>query len=153
MPTHKGQVGFFGGHKKTGESPWEVAAREFNEETSLNPESIEYLGALAPVKTSSGKPFLPILCYYSGSAQSVLDNAQSNGEWVDVFTYPWEKLLQVERWSYGLSRGLTSSPVLFHTLRLPDLKSKFNHGQAYQLWGATALMVWQVVASLIYKDQ
>lgn len=152
MPTHKGQVGFFGGHKKTGETPWEAARREFCEETSLDASTLEYLGALKPVRTSSGKPFLPILCYFAGETQSLLDNAQSNGEWTEVFSYPWEKLLEEQRWSYGLSHGRNSFPVLFHTLRTPYICCKWSHRQSYSLWGATAWMVWQIVSQLINKE-
>ncbi|HLW57339.1 MAG TPA: NUDIX domain-containing protein [Bacteriovoracaceae bacterium] len=152
MPTHKGQVGFFGGHKKTGETPFEAALREFREETSLSTEMIEPLGALRPVITSSGKPFVPIVCYFPGDFSDVLNNAKSNGEWSDVFIYPWEQLCEASRWSMGLSHGLTTFPVLFHTLRRPYLQSKFPHSESYQLWGATALMVWQLVSQLIHKE-
>lgn len=152
MPTHKGQVGFFGGHKKTGETPWQAALREFNEETSIDPAMLEYIGALAPVRTSSGRPFVPIICYYSGEFRDILDNAKSNGEWSDVFIYPWSELCQESRWSFGLSHGLRPIPVLFHTLRSPHLQSKHNGSESYLLWGATAFMVWQLVSKLIYKE-
>lgn len=145
MPTHKGQVGFFGGHKKVGETPLEVARREFMEETSLGITDIEYLGCLPLVKTSFGKAILPIVCYYAGDPKRVLDNAVSNGEWSDLFTYPWGPLLQEEKWSWGLSRGLTPQPVLFHTLRTPELVTKFKQSEFYLLWGATAWMVWELV--------
>lgn len=152
MPTHKGQVGFFGGHKKTGETPREAALREFSEETSLAKEKIEFIGSLNPVRTSSGKPFVPIVCYYSGEASEILDNAQSNGEWSDVFSYPWKQLCDESRWSFGLIHGLSSFPVLFHTLRRPYLQTKYNRSESYLLWGATAMMVWQLVSKLIYKE-
>lgn len=152
MPTHKGQVGFFGGHKKTGETPFEAALREFSEETSLDSKLIEPLGALAPVVTSSGKPFVPIVCYYEGSFSDILDNAKSNGEWSDVFTYPWEQLCEEKRWSWGLSHGRKTFPVLFHTLRCPYLQSQQNNSESFQLWGATAMMVWQLVSQFIKKE-
>lgn len=152
MPTHKGQVGFFGGHKKTGETPFEAALREFSEETFLDPKMIEPLGALGPVLTSSGKPFVPIVCYYSGDFREILDNAQSNGEWSNAFVYPWKQLCEESRWSWGLSHGRTTFPVLFHTMRRPYLQSKFDESDSYQLWGATALMVWQLVSRLVNKE-
>lgn len=47
MPTHGGQIAFVGGHKKTGETnPWEVAQREYEEETSQHRSTIEFLGYL-----------------------------------------------------------------------------------------------------------
>ena len=153
MPTHKGQVGFFGGHKKVGETPLEVAGREFTEETGLPISEIEYLGCLPLVRTSFGKAILPIVCYYAGDPKKVLNNAVSNGEWSDLFTYPWKQLLEEDSWSMGLTRGLTPHPVLFHTLRTPWLASKFSQQESYMLWGATAWMVWEMVQRINNKDQ
>ena len=153
MPTHKGQVGFFGGHKKVGETPLEVAGREFTEETGLPISAIEYLGCLPLVRTSFGKAILPIVCYYAGDPKKALNDALSNGEWSDLFTYPWEQLLEEDSWSMGLSHGLTPHPVLFHSLRTPWLTSKFSQHESYMLWGATAWMVWEMVQRINNKDQ
>ena len=153
MPTHKGQVGFFGGHKKPGETPLEVAKREFTEETSLPVTEIEYLGCLSTVRTSFGKAILPIVCFYAGDPNKLVNDAKSNGEWSDLFTYPWSELINEESWSHGLTRGLTPQPVLFHTLRRPSLETKFKQSESYMLWGATAWMVWEMVQRINDKDK
>jgi len=90
MPTHGGQVAFMGGHKKSGESfPWEVACREFVEESGLSVSDIEFIGHLPAIITANLQPIIPIVTRFKGTTDDFINNAKSNGEWDSVFAYSW----------------------------------------------------------------
>src|SRR5690606_6898607 len=62
MPTHGGQIAFVGGHKTANETdPWQVAQREFEEETNHSRNCIEYLGCLPIVLTAKMQPIVPVM--------------------------------------------------------------------------------------------
>lgn len=143
MPTHGGQVAFIGGHKLVTEtSPWETVRREFMEETGLNPGMLEFLGYLPVVLTARLQPIVPVMAKLAVSAEEFIRSARSNGEWVDLIGYSWEKLSREESWEYAWRHGSGSSPVLFHTIRAGTFESPFGSKHPHLLWGATAGMIW-----------
>jgi len=157
MPTHSGQIGFFGGHRQEKESdPWEVVQREFEEETSLSRSIINFLGYLPVVMTARGQPIVPVMAQLKISPLEFLHQAISNGEWVDLICYNWERLAAEENWEFGWRNGHARTPVMFHTISSNTYFSPKNLYSSHLLWGATASMIWGVLnlyhRSVISRD-
>ncbi len=84
MPTHSGQIAFVGGHKKSDENdPWTVAEREFEEETGLSRDIIEFQGYLPIVLTARLQPIVPVISKLLISTEEFIRDVESNGEWDD----------------------------------------------------------------------
>jgi 8-oxo-dGTP pyrophosphatase MutT (NUDIX family) len=143
MPTHGGQVAFVGGHKKPDETyPWDVALREFTEETSLGPEHLEFIGFLPAILTTHLLPIIPVVAKLNLGASEFLDRAHSNGEWDSIFSYPWAHLTIEDNWNYAWRNGFSRRPVFFHTIKAQTFDSPHGNTHPHLLWGATASMVW-----------
>lgn len=143
MPTHGGQMAFVGGHKLVHETnPWDVAKREFEEETSRSSEALEFLGYLPVVLTARLQPIIPVMARLTVSGGEFLREAQSNGEWVDILGYPWRFLGQEKSWEFAWRNGYGRSPVMFHTLKAGTFESPNGNKHPHLLWGATASMIW-----------
>ena len=65
MRTHTGEVSFPGGRLEPGERPVDAALREAEEETGLDPASVEIVGTLSPLATFTSRagitPFVGVL--------------------------------------------------------------------------------------------
>ena len=60
--SHKGQIGFPGGHREPGDlNPSQTALRESFEEVGLNPETVEIRGSPPAVTSLNGKAVIPIV--------------------------------------------------------------------------------------------
>ena len=153
MPTHGGQIAFVGGHKHVDEiNPWDVAQREFEEETGRPREIIEFIGYLPVVLTAHLQPIVPVMVKLAISGQEFLEKAKSNGEWVDLVAYPWEKLIDEKNWEFGWRKGFISSPVMFHTIKASTFNSPNGHKHPHLLWGATASMIWDFLRLYFSKN-
>lgn len=143
MPTHSGQMAFIGGHKNQDEiHPWEVAQREFEEETSHSRNDIRLLGFLPAVMTARSRPIIPVMSELLISPEKFIDKAKSNGEWDSIVAYPWSELIKEYNWEFAWRHGTTKSPVMFHTIRAGTFISLETNKHPHLLWGATALMIW-----------
>ncbi len=143
MPTHGGQVAFVGGHKTAADrDPWDAARREFEEETSISREVLEFVGYLPVVLTARLQPIIPVVAKLTVSKEEFLGSVVSNGEWVDLMAYPWSELAQEQNWEFAWRNGYGRSPVLFHTLKNGKFEALTADHHAHLLWGATASMVW-----------
>ncbi len=148
MPTHAGQMAFFGGHKKESEQhPFEVARREFVEESGLAEKNIECVGVLAPVMTARAQPIVPVVATLRMSPEDFLTAARSNGEWEDLVAVPWSELRNEAIWDWGYFNG----PRVYKVLTLPLHAGRYLHfrgdnSRSYVLWGATARMVWNYLS-------
>lgn len=143
MPTHSGQLAFVGGHKQVHEiNPWDVAQREYEEETGLGRETIEFLGYLPAVLTARLQPIVPVMARLHMPAEEFIAKARSNGEWDDIMAYPWKELSIESRWEFAWRRGFTKRPVMFHTMRARTFFSPNGNALPHLLWGATAGMIW-----------
>lgn len=143
MPTHGGQIAFVGGHKKPGESsPWEVAQREFEEETQHSRDCLEYLGCLSVVMTARMQPIVPVVAKLTMSTAQFLREVKSNGEWDDILAYPWDELMKEDSWEFAWRHGYGKFPVLFHTIRTGSYFPLEQNVKPHLLWGATAHMIW-----------
>ena len=136
MPTHSGQIAFFGGHKLAHEhDPWISAQREFSEETGLDSTTIEFMGYLPVIMTSRLQAIVPVMAKLTIPMEKFIQKAKSNGEWDVLIPYNWEDLCREKDWQYAWRNGYTRSPVLFHPMR----------PHTHLLWGATASIVWDVL--------
>lgn len=148
MPSHSGQIGFIGGHKKVYESsPTDVAVREFIEETSLDSTTIKTLGFLKPVYTARHWPIVPVLAELLIPSSDFLTKIKSNGEWDYLLAYSWENLIREDSWSFAWRNGLFKSPVLFHHINKSSYLSSGRSDTDMILWGATAQMIWNFLRS------
>lgn len=143
MPTHSGQIAFVGGHKKSHETlPWDVAQREFEEETGHTREMLEYLGDLPLVFTAHRQPIIPVMAKLKISTDQFLTEVRSNGEWDEILAYPWRELLQEEKWDYAWRHGNDKAAVMFHPIKSGSYLSPGQSINSHLLWGATAHMIW-----------
>ncbi|MCB0745020.1 MAG: NUDIX domain-containing protein [Ignavibacteriae bacterium] len=142
MPTHKGQIGFMGGHKHKGEnSPIETAKREFEEESGLGAENLNVLGLLDPVITSRGKIIIPVIARGDFSKEHILSNATSNGEWDNLIFAPKKYLSSQNIWSKGQYIVEKQYSVYFAPLALNICHYLYPETNPYLLWGASAKMI------------
>lgn len=143
MPTHGGQMAFVGGHKNQSEiDPWEVAQREFEEETGHARHCLTYLGCLPVVMTARLQPIIPVMAKLLMPTEQFLNEVRSNGEWDDILAYPWSELLREENWEYAWRHGHEKSAVMFHPIQAGSYLPLEQNLKTHLLWGATAQMIW-----------
>src|SRR5690606_27225811 len=141
MPTHRGQVGLIGGHKKTGESLLEGALREYFEELSLQ-ISPTFLGFLPSVQTTLRNSIVPIVCELSLSLLEFFKKIKSNGEWVELFAVPLKNFYDLNAWGYGRAFQNDSKPIFFFPIKAYTYQGHSGKNDKYHtLWGATAQMM------------
>jgi 8-oxo-dGTP pyrophosphatase MutT (NUDIX family) len=152
MPTHAGQIAFVGGHKQPHElSPWDVAQREFEEETSVMRNYLVYLGHLPVVHTSHRQEIVPVVAKLLLSSNSFLKQVKSNGEWDQMLAYPWSELIKEDKWNFAWRHGTDQSAVMFHSIKSGSYLSHQENQRPHLLWGATALMIWNFLR--LYFDK
>lgn len=144
MPSHKGQIGFFGGHKANGEiEPLETAKREFTEESHLSGDSLDYLGLHQPVRTSHNRMIIPAVCKFNGSLDSFFEAVKSNGEWSNLVAVKISKINDPNLWTSA--QALTKrGEFSFYFFPLIDRYSRYlnqDFAVPYTLWGASAKMI------------
>lgn len=143
MPTHGGQIAFVGGHRKPDEADaWVVAQREFEEETHLSRDHIEYMGCLPVAMTARMQPIVPVLARLKIPTSQFFAEVKSNGEWDDILAYPWNELLKEENWEFAWRIGYGKSAVMFHPIKSETYLPIDNNIKPHLLWGATAGMIW-----------
>ena len=145
MPTHKGQIGFFGGHKHLGEiEPAETAIRELYEESGIDKEHFNLLGLMPTVLTQRAKLIIPCLVEYKYSKDKFFKEVQSNGEWSNCVLAPISSFNDFSLWNTALIHGEQRYNVYF----FPLLRAKCSYLKQsefdYSLWGASAKMVWNI---------
>lgn len=144
MPSHKGQIGFFGGHKNSCETePLVTAEREWSEESGLASYDIEYIGLHQPVRTSRNRMIIPAVGCYKKSLDQLFESIVSNGEWSNLVAVKINKIKEEHLW--------TSAQVLsgkdqfsFHFFPLIEDHTRYFHNDfavPYTLWGASAKMI------------
>lgn len=153
MPTHPGQMAFVGGHRKPEElHPFDVARREFEEETSHSSQVIECLGMLKPVFTARGQAIVPVVADLKMDVVDFLKKVKSNGEWDHMIALPWSTINRAEYWNYAEVQGHSSYQILMTTIAAKSYLHHNNQNDAdFVLWGATARMVWSYL-SLYYQS-
>ena len=139
MPTHKGQVAFFGGHKNFDEiEPQQTAFREFEEESSISSDKLSFIGLLRPIQTSTRHSIVPVLSSLQMTIAEFGATVKSNGEWDEIYLIDFDELSKSDRWmsgTYHHTAGQTTKIVFF----------PFNDPTTNLLWGATGKIVFSAV--------
>lgn len=143
MATHKGEIAFIGGYKKSTESFKGAAMREFIEETSYQMQSYEFLGFLNPVYTLKTTLILPCLYYCFDDEQDFLTSIRSNGEWSDALLIDFKELMMHKYWVKAkIISNMQNSFMHFRPiLKGTYLSSTEQSSNNYMLWGATARII------------
>lgn len=85
-----GEVGFPGGRLEPGESPWQAAVRELQEELGVKAGQVELLGALPEEQRSRGEMIVPYVCLLDSEAVP----GPLSEEVEEAFTIPLDFLLR-----------------------------------------------------------
>jgi 8-oxo-dGTP pyrophosphatase MutT (NUDIX family) len=143
MPSHAGQLAFFGGNRKLDEhSPIEVALREFSEESSLALNHLKVLGTLPTVWTARGQSVVPVVAEWRQSVDEFFHYVKTNGEWDQCFAMPWKILFDETRWDYSQRIVTQTNPILFFPFHSEECRTLSDVSESHLLWGATARMIW-----------
>ncbi len=142
MPSHKGQIGFMGGHKSNMEyDPTFTAIREFEEESLLSSVDLEVLGIIDPVKTSRNQVIIPVVCKLNKTIDDFMSSVKSNGEWDNLILAPLKSIMDANNWSHGsVQLSNHNYSVNFYPLLRSNCKYYTEEDQDLVLWGATAKM-------------
>jgi 8-oxo-dGTP pyrophosphatase MutT (NUDIX family) len=119
LPTHPGQVGLPGGGLEQGESAWEAAAREVQEEIGIPAGELRPLGASAPLYAAVSN--FCVVPFVAWLASAELEFVAQPSEVEAVLEVPLSLLLDPAAWKDGGAR---------HDRHLPF------HGTF--IWGLTA---------------
>lgn len=142
MPTHKGQIAFFGGHRhKEDKTPESTALREFEEECGIESFHLEFLGFSKPTKTSRKHLIVPVVCRLNMNEEEFRRNAYSNGEWTKLLLVNISDLVDPTKWSLGSYHGAKGFINSIVFLPICDRVT----GEQELLWGATGKIVFNAV--------
>jgi 8-oxo-dGTP pyrophosphatase MutT (NUDIX family) len=89
LRSHTGQVALPGGHCDPGETAWETALREAQEEIGLDPGLVTLAGLSTPYRTGSGYHIIPVVGFVAPGFTLKLNPA----EVADVFETPFGFLM------------------------------------------------------------
>lgn len=127
MRAHKGEISFPGGRQDPGETLWQTALREANEEIALDSAQVEHVGELDHLSTITSRSFI---VPYVGIVAERPSLVPSEAEVDAILHVPLSELLDPahyhqERWGVpGIDR-----PIHFFEL------------EGDTLWGATGTML------------
>lgn len=127
MRRHAGQVAFPGGRRDPGETPWQAALREAEEEVGLSPDLVSLVGLSSPYQTGTGYLITPVVGFIAPG----FDLTPNPDEVADIFETPFDFLMNTDNHEEH-ERTLPSGEVRrFYAM---------THGDFY-IWGATAGML------------
>lgn len=127
LRSHTGQIAFPGGRCDPGETPWETALREAQEEVNLDPKFVTLAGLLHGYRTVTGFHVMPVVGFIDPAATV----EPSPDEVADVFETPFSFLMD------------PGNHQRQHR-DLPDGERRFFYAMPWNerfIWGATAGML------------
>jgi 8-oxo-dGTP pyrophosphatase MutT (NUDIX family) len=127
LRSHTGQIAFPGGRCDPGESPWETALREAQEEVALDPAFVTLAGLLHGYQTVTGFHVTPVVGFIDPKATFVA----SPEEVADVFETPFEFLMDPANHQRQSREAPSGGKRHFYAMPWND---RF-------IWGATAGML------------
>ncbi len=137
MRRHAGQVAFPGGRRDPGETPWQTALREAQEEVGLDPDLVSLVGLSSPYQTGTGYLITPVVGFIAPG----FDLTPNPDEVADIFETPFDFLMDTDN-HQEQERTLPNGEVRrFYAM---------THGDFY-IWGATAGML-RVLRQRLYGE-
>lgn len=137
LRTHSGEIAFPGGRQDDGESLWDTARREADEEIALDPSTVERLGELDHLKTfTSDVSIVPFVGLVRGGRPELTANEAE----VDAILHValgellLDEVWREERWPWGDG---AARPITFFEL------------SGDTVWGATAAMLRQLLSLVL----
>ncbi len=124
---HTGQVAVPGGRSDPGETPWETALREANEEIGLDPAAVTLAGMSTPYRTGTGYLIAPVVGFVSPD----IDLKPNPDEVAHIFETP-----------FGFLMDPANHEKRFYDL--PDGARRHFYAMSWEdqlIWGATAGML------------
>ena len=127
LRSHAGQVALPGGRADPGETPWQTALREAEEEVGLDPALVEVAGLSEPFWTRTGYVITPVVGFVSPHLSLTLNH----DEVAEAFEVPFAFLMDAANHQ--------------NTLReFPDGVTRQVWSMPYQdrlIWGVTAMLL------------
>jgi 8-oxo-dGTP pyrophosphatase MutT (NUDIX family) len=138
VDSHRGQISFPGGSTDPGEDAAATALREAHEELGVDPARVEVLGQLSPLYIPpSGFCVYPVVAYAAERPEFVPNAA----EVAEVLEVSLAHLLD------PATRGEEIWPI-----RGADVRVPFYRVGHHKVWGATAMMLCELLALLHMRD-
>ena len=127
---HAGQIAFPGGRVDPGETPWQTALREAQEEIALEPALVQLAGLLRPQQAGLDFTVTPVVGFVDPAFQPM----PNPDEVEEVFEVPFAFLMDAANHKT-------------HVWTTPDGVERRGHAMPYEdrfIWGATAGMLKQL---------
>jgi 8-oxo-dGTP pyrophosphatase MutT (NUDIX family) len=124
LRSHTGQVALPGGRCDPGETPWETALREAEEEIGLDRGLVTLAGLSTPYRTGTGYHITPVVGFITPGFRLVINP----DEVADVFETPFEFLMDPANHQQ-------------HEREIPTGVTRRFYGMTWEdrfIWGATA---------------
>ena len=124
---HTGQVALPGGRRDPGETPWQTALREAEEEIGLNPSFVSLAGLSTPYRTGTGYLITPVV----GFVRPGFELTPNPDEVADIFETPFGYLMDPSNYEQ-------------HERTLPTGETRRFYAMTHEnqfIWGATAGML------------
>lgn len=124
---HTGQVAFPGGRRDPGETPWQTALREADEEIGLKPSFVALAGLSTPYRTGTGYLITPVV----GFVRPGFTLVPNPHEVADIFETPFGFLMDPSNYEQ-------------HERQLPNGERRRFYATTHEdryIWGATAGML------------
>ena len=141
-----------GGHREEGENdPQVTAAREFEEETFISRKHLQFKGYLPFTVTNRKTVIASAVFKFTESMDYFSRQLSENKEWSDAFLVNIAELLEPHSWSYARRIDQTQKRALFFRELTPsEIIRLRGDEQRYLLWGATAKIIWSLLAHYEY---
>jgi 8-oxo-dGTP pyrophosphatase MutT (NUDIX family) len=123
---HAGQIAFPGGRSEPGESPWQTALREAQEEIGLMPQQVDPVGLSTPFRLQTGFDVTPVV----GFVEAGFEPVSNPLEVAEVFEVPFAFLMDPANYERRL-RQQPGPPRWHYAIPYGDRL----------IWGATAAML------------
>ena len=127
LRSHTGQVAFPGGRCDPGETPWEAALREAEEEIGLAASHVELVGLSTPYQTGTGYHVVPVVGFVTPGFTLV----RNPDEVAEVFETPFEFLMDTANHEQREGRSPAGQVRRYYAITWED----------QLIWGATAGML------------
>jgi len=133
LPHHKSQFAFPGGSLDSGETAWDAALREAEEEVGFAPERVLRLGELDEAETPSGFRIVPCV----GAVAFPLEPKINEDEIAEIFSVPLTALAN--------PRLVEEKPVVINGRQR---KIRIYHVGGRRVWGLTAWILSNLLVRL-----